>query len=834
MGLPVEVNPLFLENQYAIQRSLRFRQGSSNNAYLSRTPASTTSGTKCTFSAWIKLGSLTSGTNNGTVIGAADNYYYFQYYNNSVYFGNSVYAINTAAIYRDFSSWYHVFFVVDTTLATTNDRTQIWVNGVRQAVGSFNTQPAQNATFTFLNSNQLYYIGARSSGNYFDGYLAEVNFIDGLALTPSSFGQYNEFGVWSPRKYGGSYGTNGFYLQFTDIALTSGSNAGLGKDFSGNTNYWTTNNISVTPGTTYDAMTDVPPPLTIQNVRAGNYATLNPLVNAGSTISNANLTITASTGYDVTGTQSPNYKCYFEMTIASSAANSSRIGMGDVSVYNPWVNNFNSVNGAFGVIAQTGKVYVNGVNTATYSTAAANDVVGFAFDPATGKFWYSVNGVWANSGDPDAGTGNVGTGTVGLTYVPVFAFFTSTSGSVNFGQRPFSYSPSSTNKNSTFYPINTNNLPSPTIPNGARVMAATTYAGTSSSNPVSNSSNNTLGTTFQPDFVWIKNRNYGAGTNHVLIDSVRGISNGLASNLTNGDFSTTGNFSSINPTGFTVAGTARDYNFLNDTFVGWQWLGGGTPTVNNTAGAGNVPTAGSVLINGANSTSALAGSIAATRLSANTPAGFSVVTYTGNGTSGATVGHGLGVAPSMILVKCRNSALNWCVYHASIGNTNFLILDTTAAASASSTAWNNTTPSSSFYTVGAGGLVNANTNTYVAYCFAPVAGYSAFGSYTGNNSADGPFVYLGFRPRFLMIKDTTSASAWWIGDSSRATYNVVAASLFPNTSGAESSVYNQCDFLSNGFKWRANNANSWPNNVSGNTYIYAAFAENPFRMALAR
>jgi hypothetical protein len=217
--------------------------------------------------------------------------------------------------------------------------------------------------------------------------------------------------------------------------------------------------------------------------------------------------------------------------------------------------------------------------------------------------------------------------------------------------------------------------------------------------------------------------------------------------------------------------------------------------------------------------------------------GFSVVTYTGNGTSGATVGHGLGVAPSMYIVKVRSTTESWITYHTSIGATNYLALNLTQASSAATAAWNNTAPTSTVFSLGNAGSTNGSGSTFVAYCFAAVTGYSAFGSYTGNGATDGPFVYTGFRPRLIIIKETTpNARNWVMFDSSRNTYNQVGLSLFPNLSNAEdngSGLYNQMDFLSNGVKFRAT-TNSEPTNESGATYIYAAFAENPFKNSLAR
>ena len=223
-------------------------------------------------------------------------------------------------------------------------------------------------------------------------------------------------------------------------------------------------------------------------------------------------------------------------------------------------------------------------------------------------------------------------------------------------------------------------------------------------------------------------------------------------------------------------------------------------------------------------------------MSANPTAGFSIVTYTGTGAN-ATVGHGLGVAPSMIIGKNRSSGTaGWPVYHSSVGNTGALILNLTGATDVNSLYWNNTSPTSSVFSIGTGSSVNTNTQNYVFYCFAAVDGYSAFGKYTGNGSADGPFVFTGFRPRFILVKRTDSAPYdWAMMDTSRDTYNVAYQTLWSNLSNAEytttGSTGMATDILSNGFKMRGTNTE---NNASGGTYVYAAFAENPFRISRAR
>jgi hypothetical protein len=369
----------------------------------------------------------------------------------------------------------------------------------------------------------------------------------------------------------------------------------------------------------------------------------------------------------------------------------------------------------------------------------------------------------------------------------------------NFGQRPFTYTPPS-----GFVALNTFNLPTPTIGATASTQAnrnfdATLYTGNGTSQSVVNAGG------FQPDWVWIKMRSGAAGNE--LFDSARGANIVLFSNATNAE-SNSGTMSAFNSNGFTAVYQASDVSTNNNgsTYVGWQWKANGAGVTNT------------------------AGSITST-VSANTSAGFSVVTYTGNGTNGATVGHGLGVAPKMIFIKRRDVSSSWLVYNSNIGATNFLSLNLTDSSTASALPFNNTAPTSSVFSLGTSGGTNSNTNTFVAYCFSEVAGYSKFGSYTGNGSTDGTFVYTGFRPRYVMVKlSSVAGENWYPLDSSRNTYNPESNWLTANDNFAEGvSVF--FDFVSNGFKIRVSDQYV---NLSGATYIYMAFAESPFKYANAR
>ena len=342
-------------------------------------------------------------------------------------------------------------------------------------------------------------------------------------------------------------------------------------------------------------------------------------------------------------------------------------------------------------------------------------------------------------------------------------------------------------------------MSTPTIPAGNLYMNATLYTGNNSTQTIINGP---AGASFQPDFAWSKNRSNARS--HALVNSIAGATLQLQSNTTVAEF--TGGFASLNSNGFSLNNNFNENN-INETYVCWQWKAGGT-AVSNTSGS------------------------ITSSVSANTTSGFSVVTYTGTGAN-ATVGHGLGVAPSMIIIKVRSRAGDdWGVYHQSLGNTGFLALDTTAANTSSGVFWNSTSPTSSVFSIGTNSNVNPSAQTLVAYCWAPIAGYSAFGSYTGNGSADGTFVYLGFRPRYVLLKRTDSSGNWGVWDTSRDPYNAVQYELVPNASDAETTAAGpRMDILSNGFKLR-NVGVAY--NASGGTYVYACFAENPFKYSNAR
>ena len=319
------------------------------------------------------------------------------------------------------------------------------------------------------------------------------------------------------------------------------------------------------------------------------------------------------------------------------------------------------------------------------------------------------------------------------------------------------------------------------------------YTGTGSSNSVT-------GVGFQPDWVWIKSRSDAQSNN--IFDSVRGQGKLIFTDANSAEATVTNRLTAFNSDGFTVV-SDNAVNGSSKTYASWNWKAGTSFTNDaSSTGIGTIDSTGSV----------------------SSDSGFSIIKYTGTGSAG-TIAHGLGKKPDWIIVKAYQGGQQWAVQHAALGATKGIRINTTAAAYTSSTRWNNTEPTSSVFSVGNEAEVNTNTEDHIAYCFAEKKGYSKFGSYTGNGNADGTFVYTGFKPAITITKRTDSTSDWQLNDDKRDPFNPSNKLLLPNTSGAEatSSSYNM-DFLSNGFKFR----NTLNNQNASGSYIYMAFAENPF------
>ena len=789
-----------------IERSLRFN--SEDSTYLQRSVSSNTSGSsqKITISFWIKIAGSNSegiptGTNGGTFFGTSGDNHRGQFFNQEFYFGNANYWLNTAAIIRDASSWYHVVYVVDTTQGTASNRQKIYVNGVLQDRGDTINDPSQNATFDYFNnSSQTYYIGRRQSGNYFNGYLAEIHFTDGYAYDASYFGfTEQQTGIWKPKKVTGvTYGTNGFHLEFKDNSSTSA----LGKDTSGNGHNFTTNNFGVGTGINNDSVEDTP---------TNNWATLNPLhwnvlkgaggTSNGSDFTQANLRFVSpssvtspyqrSTGSTI---EVSSGKWYYEVTVESTD-NGVNIGFAESDALDSngnwtgmWIYNYWD---------QERKI---AGSAASYGARASNgDIVGVAFDLDNDTMEFFLN---------NSSQGKVTSlGISGKTVVAAFtiAFWTNKI-VVNFGQQGFAYTPPA-----GFKALCAKNLPPnvPSIVRPQRHFDTILYTGDGQNN------RKITGLEFKPGLVWLKQRAQSGGGeidgNHGWYDSVRGVTKRLKSNSTGTE--DTFPIGSFDDGGFTFA-TETYYNDNNDTFVGWFWKAGDA-TVTNNDGSGT------------------------SQVSANQEAGFSIVTYSGNATGSATsavwqtIGHGLGKTPKWIIFKARDGSEShhaWAVYHHSVtdANTDYLKLNTIDARIQTDVNYmGSTLPTSSVFSLGYNYTTNESGKNYVAYCWCEVPGYSKFGKYTGSGSTDGTFVYLGFRPAWLMVKRTSSTDSWLITDNKRDIDNPATQTQAPQ-SHREDNVNTgdnySIDYLSNGFKCRGSGGDL---NGSGQTYIYMAFAEQP-------
>jgi len=381
----------------------------------------------------------------------------------------------------------------------------------------------------------------------------------------------------------------------------------------------------------------------------------------------------------------------------------------------------------------------------------------------------------------------------------------------NFGGPPFSISSGNSDDNgygnfeyappTGFLALCTQNLAtelSPTIDDGSLYQNQVLYTGTGSARDVT-------GYGFQPDWVWIKQRS--GTTYHRLYDSSRGAGQEVYSNATDAESDgSASQMSAFISDGFSIPTSGGNYTNINTaTYVAWGWKVNGGTTSSNSDGS------------------------ITTTLQSNATSGFAIATWSGTGTAG-TIGHGLGVQPKLVIVRRRNAASNWLVQHSDLASSNVIFLNLTSAEQSDSTTFNGTYPTSSVFSVGTHAGTNQSGGTYVGYIFAPITGYSAIGKYTGNitSGTDGAFVYTGFRPSWIMVKcSSTAGQEWVVFDSKRDSFNVATKWLYPNASTAENGTADQrdVDFLSNGFKFR--NAGG-PTSYSGRTYIYMAFAENPF------
>ena len=752
---------------YEIDQSIRFN--AADSPYLTKTFGAD-GGDTWTFSLWIKRSEITSGGNwyffseaGGSGIGFVDSTDKLRFYNASA-------VVDSTQVFRDVTAWYH--FVFSNNAGTVT----ITVNNTAVEIGS--------TTATLFNRNNAWYIGSYSDeGNNFEGYMAEMHWVDGTALAPTDFGEYNTSGVWIPKAYTGSYGTNGFYI-------TGEDSSDLGADYSGNGNDFTSSGLAAA-----DQMPDTP---------TNNQSVFNVLDQKGTgnigTFSEGNLTLVTSSNDSLAATSIPVIEsgCYWEAKIDN--AGDEMFGLWVSSTASPRSDSTSSphTNAASCVIRVADNKVFNEGSGSSFSpaTISTNDVVMFAYKD--GQLFYGKNDSWENSGDPGAETGELFTIASSSSKVIVPVFGRSGGANVTYtlhmSEEDFTYTPPT-----GFVALSTANLPTPAIADGSEYFHTQLYTGTGSSGlEITNDAN---AGDFKPDWFWVSPRSNG--DNDIAIDVARGVTSRLKVNGSDAQDTDGTALFTFETDGFHVDSTDVNFNGDGRTYVAWQWKTQG--------GAGSSNTDGS---------------INTTTTSVNTTAGFSISTYTGTGAN-ATVGHGLGLVPKMIILKNRADDVAWVVYHVEAGNTHGLALNDTGARADDATFFNDTTPTSTVFSIGSSNGTNGDGDAMVAYCFAEIPGYSRFGKFEGNANANGPFIHLGFKPAWFMWKNMDSGTNgdWTIMDSKRDPFNMVEENLRANSNSTADTGEADLDFCAAGVKHRGGVSNRFN---AASTYIYMAFAEHPF------
>jgi hypothetical protein len=916
---------LFLgSSDFSVSRSLRFN--SVDKSHLTRTPSSAGNQKTWTWAAWIKKSKF------GETVrvfqardGSSGNQTFIQFRtDDKIYVGGNsdAFIVNTDAVFRDALAWGHLCVRFDTTQATASDRIRIYWNGVQQDLSG--TQPTQDYATARINSTLLHSIGndPGTSGENFNGYLADVHLIDGSSISPvDNFLALDDNGIYQAKRFSGSHGTNGFHLKFEDntsistigtdsssssnnfsvynllpktgvylddVSGTQRSSEGFGwaNMFDGSKDHGAVpnagSNFTFAPSTSIPfstlaiyaykdsspgtleingtnvtsqvpnhsgigpnqrtVITGISSPLTsIKSISGGslanivlagieidgallldsaseidimfdsptngdtseasgaggevngNYAVLNVIEDSsaggGAALSNGNLQIDGTSSEQFRAATIPvsSGKWYFEMV----QVNGTDFGPG-VWAYpltSPTSNFYQNTNYRYN---SNGGVYNQSSKLTDYSTFTRGDIIGTALDMDNGKVYFSKNGTWQNSGDPANQTNPAATGLTGT-----WVFGASTNGNdtilqANFGATAFAYTAPS-----GFKALNTANMSEATISNGREYFDTSLWTGNGSTQSIS-----TL--EFSPDIVWIKMRSSSAG--HRFYDSVRGATKFLVPQGGDAESTQSAGLTSFDSNGFSL-GSNFDHNNNSATFAGWAW-DSGSSTVTNTDGT------------------------ISSQVRASQTSGVSIVKYTGNGSSSATVGHGLNAQLKMLIHKRLDDVGSWKIKHTSLSTNHQLLFDSAASIDVTGNHGGGMADLSSSSTFGfAQGLtnvdnVNGNGPNYINICFSEIPGFSAFGSYTGNGSSDGVYVHTGFRPALVLQKRSDSSGhEWTIHDSTREPSNDVGLYLEPSTSNAEQDG-NRRDFLSNGFKLRTSSGGV---NASGGTYIWAAFAENPFQ-----
>jgi hypothetical protein len=759
-----------------IAKSCMFNDGDS--PYLTRTQDSGTGDQKrkATFSWWFKRGS-SFGTEMIHVAAAPSSRLLARFdTSNRLVFrltnGTTEYQKVTNMTFEDSSKWYHCHWQIDASQSTATDRSKVWIDGDQITSWSSDSNPGQNTDVVGLSDGTTQRVSgtSHSTGQYFDGYLAEFNYCDGVITTVDNFGITDTAtGRWIPKELSGiTYGSNGFRLQF-------GTDSALGDDTSGNGNDFSSSGLTAS-----DQRNDTPTNnLPIMRPYDPSYS---QLLYEGNLTTYTNGT---NKGYAMCSTLRPkgSGKFYAEVrTSGNGGGNTLAFGcytQEDLEAVTTSTNVYVGHSGSNG--CGSALWYVNGGtnelrfgSTATSNpsvTISAGDVIGIALDLDNDLISF-----YDNSGSL------IGSTTFDSSKSACFTAMSNTSITFiwNFGDNG-TFAGYETAGGNTDEDGNGNFFHS--VPSGFKML--TTDSMTETARGVTS-------------LTWVKNRD--TTNNNMIVDSSRGQSKHLYVDRDDGEQ----DYDKRGMSKFLKGGySCGEYNFINaagNGIVSWNWVGnGGTTSANNN------------------------GSIASV-VQANTTAGFSIVQFTGTGAN-ATVGHGLSSAPEWIASKNLATSASWAVYHKDMTSAAYtLFLDTNATQTSSSTMWNSTAPTSSVINVGANFQSNGSSQAMIHYCWHSVDGFSRFGKYTGNGNVDGTFVYTGFKPAWILIKNLDSNKSWVLTDTTRDPFNPTDKGLIPDLNVAEGTGYT-LDHLSNGFKLRLTGT---AYNTSTENYIYMAFAEHPF------
>ena len=786
-------------SEYEINQSLRFDDASTE--YLKKTDTQATAAGRKNFSVsfWAKYDYFTSGSaamfrSESTQITLESGR------KMTVALPSSVQP-RYAPLIRDPGAWYHMLFVIDTTQGTAANRVKFYLNG-DLILSENSSTPSQDSNV--IESSGTQYIGSNFTpgGAIMKGYLAEYHFLDTISASPSDFGETGDYGEWKPVKYSGSYGTNGFYLDFADSSA-------LGNDVSGNDNDWTPVNLSASdqvldsPSNNFCVINELDVQ-TVDKLKEGNlYANSGPARCRG--------TMAVSSG-----------KWYYEMLMVYQhhgtagcgirGVHNQKIDVDDGNDY-VYINHPNNSGVSINVGGSTTSDLSNGVVSGGSGDASPGSIIGVMWDMDAETITFKSNNSALASALTDVDFSGISNKE---TIAPYFLINGGRTAVVNFGQDSsfaglktaqgnqdsndigdFYYTPPS-----DYLAICTKNLPAPAV-TPSEHFETVIYTGNGGTQSISSLE-------FQPDFTWIKSRSI-IDSNH-LFDSVRGAGQRLRSDSTGQqNYNETVYLTSFDSAGFSLGGD-DGVNKNTATYVAWNWKANG--------GASSV---------GSNTN----GSINTTDTSANSDAGYSISTYTGNATSGATIGHGLSKAPEVIIVSVLSQDGGHNMYHTAWGSAaKTAPLQSYEPSYTNANIWNSTAPGASVFTIGNNSVVNTNNATYVAHCWHSVDGFSKFGFYEGDGDNNGPFIYCGFRPSFIMLKNGDAYQHYTMYDTKRSTSNLVNTAVYADVTEAESSAAeHNIDILSNGFKIRNNGAQ---NNTNNNHYMFMAFAETPFKYSSAR